>query len=194
MHWYKVDLLPAIKRFFQTPSNSQAVEQDSASHPMEHVDEIPSVNPQLACPLFSRIPGEIRNYIFELALTSFDDKTRPYKKGAFYYRPDFRYAQRIDTALLLTCRRIHAETEDIPARINEHTSWFYRPPPDVRKNEFSILPNAGAVTRRRLLRTIHLFAQQYWLESQFQRFTKGLGLKFTYLAHLKITLRHTDWW
>lgn len=150
------------------------------------------INPQLASPLFTRIPAEIRNSIFKLVLTSFDDKRRPYKKGAYYYRPDHRYAQIIDTNLLLTCRRIYAETEGIPASINEHTSWYRRAPPDVHKNGLTWEDNPAALKRRRQVETIHLFTQQFWLESGFQKWTKTLSL--TNATRLKMTIRHTDWW
>ena len=149
-------------------------------------------NPQLQCPLFICIPPEIRNYIFELVLTSYDDKTRPYKKTAYYYRPSHRYARKIDTALLLTCRRVYAETEAVPAMLNEHTSWYHRAPPDVVKNGFSSEHSPAAVKRRCQLRTVHLFTQQFWLENQFVRFVPRYN--HTNASRLKLTLRHTDWW
>ena len=83
-----------------------------------------NADPQSASPLFNRIPAEIRNEIFEYALTAYDDKTNPYQTGSYYYRPGHRYAHKVDTDLLLTCRRIYAETKDIPASINPYTCWF----------------------------------------------------------------------
>lgn len=160
-------------------------------------------DPQTASPLFNRIPAEIRNYIFELALTSFDDKTRPYKKGAYYYRPDYRHAQKIDTNLLLTCRRISFEAEGVPASINEHTSWYERAPADVTKNELSMAIHPAALKRRLRLKTLHLFTQQFWLEGviqrglwpqTFERLTQSWDHVFANVTCLKITLRHSDWW
>lgn len=152
--------------------------------------------PQSASPLFSYIPAEIRDHIFKLALTSFDDKTKPYEKGEYYYRPDFRYAQKIDTALLMTCRRIFKETENVPACINEHTSWYHRAPPDVRRIELPTANDPAALKRRLQLRTLHLFTQQYWLEDNqgFERLTQQWNRLFANVTCPKITLRHSDWW
>lgn len=162
-----------------------------------------NINSQSASPLFNRIPGEIRNHIFKLALTSFDDETRPYKKGAYYYRPGYRYAQKIDTTLLLTCRRIFLETESVPASINEHTSWYERAPEDVANNELSMESHPAALKRRLRLKTLHLFTQQYWLEGQrqhgawrfgFESLTQHWDRMFASVTCLRITLRHSDWW
>ncbi len=196
MPWYKVDTFPAFKRLFAHPTTPQVVESDSASEMMDPVIEGPTpkpINPQLSCPLFTRIPGEIRNSIFELALTSFDDKQRPYKKSAYYYRPDHRYAQKIDTNLLLTCRRIHAETETIPACINEIVNWCHRSPPDALTMSSYMGNEPGAVRRCQQSANLHLFRQQCCLEGHFKYLTPKLK-HFPNITRLKITLRHTDWW
>ena len=60
-----------------------------------------NANPQEGCPLFSRIPAELRNDIFNLALTAYPGKQVPCKKSVDRCRPGFLYADvRIDTALL----------------------------------------------------------------------------------------------
>lgn len=153
------------------------------------------INPQSSSPLFNRIPAEIRNYIFELALTAYDDHTKPYYNGQYYYRPGHRYAHKVDTNLLLTCRRVLAETKDIPASINEHTCWFGRAPPWATTNGLTRLANddtVGVLVRRNALKHVHLFTQQTWLEGSFRQFT-DLWRSAT-PTHLKITLRHSDWW
>ena len=108
-------------------------------HEDEELSTSGPVNPQSASPLFNRIPPEIRNRIFELALTAYDDKTKPYQSGTYYHRPGHRYAHKVDTNLLLTCRRIYAETKDIPASINPYTCWFHRAPPYASKNAHQAL-------------------------------------------------------
>jgi len=158
-----------------------------------------TVDPQSASPLFNCIPAEIRNHIFELALTAFDDKTKPYRQNAYYCRPGHRYAQKIDTNLLLTCRRILSETQDLPASINEYTLWYWRGPPDVRENEISLENSRSALMGRRGLEKIHVFAQQFWLESYNRGPIRGFNAftsvwKYTFATHLKITIRHSDWW
>ena len=154
------------------------------------------INPQSTSPLFNCIPAEIRNLIFKLALTAYDDHTKPYNNGEYYYRPGHRYAHRVDTSLLLTCRRVLAETKDISARINEYTWWFGRPPPWALTNGLARLASEDAVgvlvRRYSAMKYVHLFTQQTWLEGGFTHFT-DLWQSAT-PTHLKITLRHSDWW
>lgn len=133
-------------------------------------------DPQSASPLFNRIPAEICNEIFEYALTAYDDKTNPYQNGSYYYRPGHRYAHKVDTDLLLTYRRIYAETKDIPASINQYTCWFERAPPNAWKqglNRLSTEDTAAVRVRHRRLKYVHIHTQQYWLYgSAFGHFTR----------------------
>ncbi|KAL8718578.1 MAG: hypothetical protein Q9225_004308 [Loekoesia sp. 1 TL-2023] len=154
------------------------------------------INPQTTSPLFSRIPPEVRNYIFKLVLTAYEDPQLRYSRFAPYYRPGYTCAHRIDTALLLTCRLIYAETTRLPASINERTFWFYRSPPRTPENDF--LPNNGPATwlRRQELSKVHIFVQQYWLEHERHGFFAFADHLWEHAnpTHLTITLRHTDWW
>ncbi|KAL8895493.1 MAG: hypothetical protein Q9207_008151 [Kuettlingeria erythrocarpa] len=156
------------------------------------------VNPQHDSPLFSTLPPEVRNSIFELALTAYEDSTRKCKRNRFSYRPGFTCPHRIDTSLLLTCRRVYTETASLPASINEHVSWYWRGPLTMRKNELPMDDSPGSSLRRRELRRIHIFAQQFWLEDnspQARGFGTFTGLwRFAHPTQLKITIRHTDWW
>ncbi|KAL8661549.1 MAG: hypothetical protein Q9202_005494 [Teloschistes flavicans] len=157
--------------------------------------QIQDAIPQHASPLYNKIPPEIRNTIFRLALTAYGDPTRKYRPAAHYYRPGFTCAHKIDTNLLLTCRRVYAETARLPASINEHTSWYFRPPPGIDKNEIPLGKSPGALVRQRDLRTIHVFAQQFWLEGADGGFTGFVRLwNIARPTHLKITIRHSDWW
>lgn len=74
-----------------------------------------TINAQEACPLFSKLPPEIRNMVFDLALTPFNDLKRPLPPGSYYHRPGNTHAQIIDTTLLCTCRRIYLETYSVPS-------------------------------------------------------------------------------
>lgn len=51
-----------------------------------------NANPQKQSPLVGRISAEIRNHIFDLALTAYPSKQEPFKEGAYHCRPGFRYA------------------------------------------------------------------------------------------------------
>ncbi|KAL9603183.1 MAG: hypothetical protein Q9219_001386 [cf. Caloplaca sp. 3 TL-2023] len=156
------------------------------------------INPQTASPLFNRIPPELRNHIFRLVLTAYEDPRRTYNKFAYYYRPGYACARRIETALLRTCRLVYAETARLPASINELTAWYYREPPITEENEYAhvhkTIHSEAAWLRRQELRKVHIFTQQIWLEREGY-FDVFLDLwEHARPTHLAITLRHTDWW
>lgn len=66
------------------------------------------VNPQEGSPLFNgRIPPEIRNEIFILALTEYT--TSEYPKNTGYTRPGYTGKRAVSIALLRSCRRIYLE-------------------------------------------------------------------------------------
>lgn len=143
------------------------------------------------CPLFSQLSPEIRTTIFEFVVTAYDDKSNPYSETAYYYRPGYRYHQRISITLLLTCRRIYFETYLLPAKCNEVVEWFFRGPSGssgALTKRLTVSPEQLAVTP-----CVHLFVQQYWLESQW------INLASSHIRHLKprilhLTLRRSDWW
>ena len=149
-----------------------------------------NANPQKESPLFGRIPGEIRDRIFDLALTAYYGKLKPFEKNAYHYRPGFRYADRkFDTALLRTCRRIYQEAHLVPFQNYERVEWHARGPSrsDIKnftQDNFNDL----------LLTSLHLFTQQFWLEdySWYNR-ARNIARRHS-LRHLKITIRHSDWW
>ena len=180
------------------------------------------INPQLSSTLFGRIPGEIRQEIYEYALLGYLDLDRPYDQHTFHYRPGYTHARAINTNLLLTCRRVYLEVGHLAVSLNEHL--IYQPtdhgPPGHRPY---LLPHSKAAKgsarqRRGLLKLeqrlaiqyVHIFAQQHWLEGwnyQWSEYCKSWS-KFAVPSRteevdpngcdhppsLKITIRHTDWW
>lgn len=149
-------------------------------------------DPQSACPLFTQIPPEIRNSIFKLALTEYDDTHHPYEPSAAYCRPEYCFRQRIDTDLLRTCRRVYLEAHLLPVAINEHVFWCYRGPPGRR---FAADPHGYfemmKSRQRNAVDCVHFFTQQFWLEGQFRDACRS---PLMCPRKIKITLRHTDWW
>ncbi|KAL8689493.1 MAG: hypothetical protein Q9224_004629, partial [Gallowayella concinna] len=170
-----------LRRFFSNPSASPVISHAELA-----------VNPQWNSLLF-KLPPELRNYIYQLALTAYEDQDRPYQPNAYYYRPGFTCALRIDTNLLLTCRRISFETTKIPASINEQIFWYYREPPRISNGHLSTHDRLSSVLRHQNLKTIHIFTQQLWLEGRgFANFTTLW--KYAYPTTLIVTVRHSDWW
>ena len=79
---------------------------------------------QTACILF-RIPAELRNQIFELALEEYEDMSRAYCRETYYCRPGFQAPRRIDVALLRTCKRVWLETRVLPIRSLESNGMAF---------------------------------------------------------------------
>jgi len=151
-----------------------------------------SYDPQSACPLFTRIPSEVRNHIFELALTEYDDETEPYERRSFYYRPGYHFRQRIDTDLLRTCRRVYLEANLIPVAINEHVFWCYREPPGTRHaSDPSQYFGMMTPQQQDAVECVHFFAQQFRLEGQWDDVCCIPEMR---PRKIKITLRHAAWW
>ena len=166
-----------------------------------------SVNLQSQSAIFSHIPAEIRNQIFSLALTADDDKEKPYTPYSYYYRPGYLYSHKIHTNLLLTCRRIYLEARLLPLSIHEHTGWFFRGPLGLSQKFLPVEKNKRTDIRRTYeeclkkdqlsaICKVHLFTQQFWLEDTWgdKRGWPFFTQKWSDLTHIKITVRHTDWW
>lgn len=155
-------------------------------------DKLHISNSQSACPLFTRIPPEVRNQIFHLALTEYDDTTKPYDQSSFYYRPGYHFSQRLQTGLLRTCRRIYHEAHLLPVAINEHVFWCYRQPPG-RRNASDPDRYFKKMTPQQqdAVDTVHFFTQQFWLEGDWAATCRISEMR---PRKVKITIRHSDWW
>ncbi|KAF2147417.1 uncharacterized protein K452DRAFT_282416 [Aplosporella prunicola CBS 121167] len=146
-------------------------------------------NLQRQSPLWSKLPAEIRNEIFRLAVSQHPDHTRPYEENSYHYRPGYTHAPRVCIDLLLTCRLAYWETSPIPLRSATITVWHGRGPRPPYAWPFAALTakNAEGLTH------VHLFTQLFWLEN-----TESLS-GYTRLPtfrpkKLTITIRHSDWW
>jgi hypothetical protein len=105
---------------------------------------VPIVNPQSACSLLQRIPREIREQIYTMAVTTYEDPTRPFdpseynNKSACFVIPEdkgwpkFRIGRQQHhrstcIALLKTCKRIYSEARLLPVSVNEHCIRYLKP-------------------------------------------------------------------
>jgi hypothetical protein len=79
-------------------------------------------NPQHQSPLFSVLPAEIRNHIFDLVLLECD--ATPFSTEDFWYRPDYPASRAINVALLRTCRLVYLETWNVPLLNVTHRQWL----------------------------------------------------------------------
>ena len=213
----------AIAAFWVTPlpqSTLNRLRRSKRLRPARIKQQIP-INRQLKCPLFG-IPAELRNMIFNLALTFYEDPARPRDQSDNYheYRPGHFHHLRADTALIRTCQLIHAETHLSVAAINSHTLFYnYRRAASahistIGRKYFSRLTAAQLVA----VQSVHIFAHRNQLRAKDPgkylsntifadygclRDTEGAitdrggrvaaGIDGPYPKALTITIRHVDW-
>lgn len=72
-----------------------------------------NVNAQLASPLFTVFPPEIRAEIFAIAVSRFQDLSKPYTFDSYWYRLGYIAPERTELSLLVTCKRIYGEAKDL---------------------------------------------------------------------------------
>ncbi|KAF4338945.1 hypothetical protein FBEOM_7121 [Fusarium beomiforme] len=158
-------------------------------------------NPQNESPLFSILPGEVRDSIFSYVLTDHPDPTpaKKFSENTCYTRPSYLAAQSTDTRLLRTCRAIYRETWYKPFLLREQTQWATSgdrapPPSQAPLQLYSTLLKVAKYlgTDSVEIERLRVFAQMYKLEEG------GLEsiLRMPHLAPRTVTLtiRHTDWW
>lgn len=171
-------------------------------------------DPQTSSPLFNRLPAEVRNAIFSLALTDYldPDPAKRYEADSLLSRPAYSAPRRTDTSLLRTCRVVYREAWFLPFILREQTHWLTRedraPPEYVQGHGLSIQNLTSILQRYNIgnggngrdnaehlaeIDSIRVFAQMFLLEEgdPLVNLIKTPGLRF---RQLTITIRHTDWW
>jgi hypothetical protein len=162
----------------------------------------PTLSQELS-PLFTAIPGELRDRIFDFALCDYEDKSRLYDVETCYKRPDYFAPRKTTTALLRTCQRVYREAWSLPWTNAEHTFWLTEakrmPPHALARHRLrdalkdiveSVQTRHGTVPT---IDQVRIFAQLYILEPGLEL---GMILEMPnfYPLHITLTLRHTDWW
>lgn len=83
---------------------------------------------QSGSPLFSILPGEIRDRIMEYVLADYEDTANSYPDMTSYKRPGRLAPRRTDSAVLQTCQAIYREAWFRPwTGCAEHTFWLTSP-------------------------------------------------------------------
>ncbi|KAK1973078.1 hypothetical protein LY78DRAFT_7405 [Colletotrichum sublineola] len=150
---------------------------------------------QPGSPLFSVLPGEVRNEIFALALIQYDeDDANAYPEDSYWYRPGFRGPRRSSSSLLRTCKLAYAEGQKVFLREQEFAFWFDRGPEGRTGSDSCERFFLGLTAEQsRDLRRVRFFTQMYWLEG-------GDNLAFLFSQprfrpeSLTVTVRYSDWW
>ncbi|KAI1107179.1 hypothetical protein F4804DRAFT_329470 [Jackrogersella minutella] len=77
-----------------------------------------SINPQLLSPIFARLPIELRDQIWRLSLTRYEDLDNLYDINQRFAMPGQAAPLRVAVELLLTCRAIYVEAFLTPFEVN----------------------------------------------------------------------------
>ncbi len=134
-----------------------------------------TILPQSQSILFNRIPGEIRQRIFEYACTATDCLDNPVSRISLYHRQGYEYYRNIWMDLLSTCRRVYLEAYLLPASVNEHVFWCYDgppPPPEGLYNfergqdfmDYILQLKLQTQEQKNAAQELHFFTQQFWLD------------------------------
>lgn len=154
---------------------------------------------QLASPLFSTLPRELRDLIWAYATAPYEDPDQKFEGNEYYCRPGHTARLKTDTNLLFTCRRIWLEANAMPMLQAEHSFYYHRAAPDARSPQWMSKLTSH---NRQNFGHLHLFAQMYLIEPLNDR---SGSLRNYFLQTpvvpgdfqprvLHVTLRHTDWW
>ncbi|KAK3704886.1 hypothetical protein LTR37_013577 [Vermiconidia calcicola] len=150
-------------------------------------------------PLFSVLPRELRDYIWRLATSPFEDDWHSYEKNEYYYRPGHTARLKTHFELLLACRRVWLEANAFPMLQAEHCFWFYRAAPDARDTAW--MKKLKPMNRENFGH-LHMFVQMFAIENLTsskgqlrEKFLKGPAVEGDFQPRMfTVTIRHTDWW
>ncbi|KAF6238062.1 hypothetical protein HO173_003696 [Letharia columbiana] len=161
----------------EPPRRSLRLRKENASDTQQTPEQTLPANSQPASSLF-KVPREIRDYIFKLALTTYEDATKLcdletqvpgcYQRSFPHHRPGHYHHLRTDTALLRTCRLIHNETALVPVSVNTHSLCY----PDIRALSFPMSTVATSYFKRMTsaqlaaVQHIHIFANRSRLTAE----------------------------
>lgn len=158
---------------------------------------------QDASPLFSVLPGEVRDLIYAYALSDFEDLTQPYDLETCYRRPGYMAARKTETSLVRTCQKVYSEAWFLVWTQAQHTFFFTaggrKPTKTTQLHQMArtsmliekLHPDAPA--RRKEVHNVQIFAQLYMLEPGNQ-LNSLLQIPHFHPRTITITLRHTDIW
>lgn len=158
---------------------------------------------QYSSPLFSVLPGEIRDLIYRYALSDYEDMTRAYDHETCYRRPEYMAPRKTDTALLRTCQAIYTNCWFMPWTQAQHTFFLAagsrkptrttEPHQMARMSQLIENLHPEASPRSKEVENVQIFAQLYILEPGHQ-LNRLLQIPHFTPRTITITLRHTDIW
>jgi hypothetical protein len=159
----------------------------------------PKFNEQDDSPLFTVLPREIRDLIWDFTLAPYEDPNGKFKANEYFCRPGHEARLKTDFNLLLTCRRVWLEAHAMPMLQAEHSFYYNRAAPDARNPQWMAQLTDH---NRQNFGQLHLFVQMYMIEHL--NASPGRLRDYFLKTHVRpgdfqprifhVTLRHTDWW
>ncbi|KAF2149184.1 hypothetical protein K461DRAFT_42381 [Myriangium duriaei CBS 260.36] len=153
---------------------------------------------QTQSPLFSTLPTELRERIFNLCLTDSENVARKYDENSLWNRPG-HYAPHIShTEILRTCKKCYQEAWFMAWANREQNIYLVAPDrrPHDATNPFALeaqLLSLAASHGEVGIKHVHLFSQLYLLEN-IQPLQGILDIAHFFPKRMTITIRHTDFW
>ncbi|KAI1735320.1 hypothetical protein F4680DRAFT_307367 [Xylaria scruposa] len=154
------------------------------------LDDPGSVDQQLHCPLFAKLPAELRELIWDYTLTGCEDLGALYPLDKSYARPGQAAPLRIAVELLLTCRAIYLEAFLVPFQVNPMIVFDGHPdvvPPD---NPLQCTPSNLRLCRKLRpwqfanITSVDMSVQQFQLEGgSIERVSRLSGNKGRHEGH-----------
>ncbi|KAI8954495.1 hypothetical protein F4801DRAFT_504716 [Xylaria longipes] len=154
------------------------------------LDDPGSVDQQLRCPLFAKLPAELRELIWDYTLAGYEDLGALYPLDKSYARPGQAAPLRIAVGLLLTCRAVYLEAFLVPFQVNPMVVFDGHPdvvPPD---NPLQCTPSNLRLCRKLRpwqfanITSVDISVQQFMLEGgSIERVSRLSGNKGRHEGH-----------
>ncbi|TGJ81104.1 hypothetical protein E0Z10_g7667 [Xylaria hypoxylon] len=154
------------------------------------LDDPRSVDQQQRCPLFAKLPAELRELIWDYTLTAYEDLDALYPLDRPYARPGQAAPLRIALDLLLTCRAVYLEAFLVPFQVNPMTVFDGHPDVVPPNNPLQCTPSNLRLCRKLRpwqfanISSVDMSVQQFMLEGgSIERVSRLSGNKGRHEGH-----------
>ncbi|KAF2967412.1 hypothetical protein GQX73_g6165 [Xylaria multiplex] len=154
------------------------------------LDDPDSVDQQPSCPLFAKLPAELRELIWDYALTAYEDLDALYPLDKPYARPGQAAPLRIALDLLFTCRAVYLEAFLVPFQVNPMVVFDGHPDVVPPHNPLQCTPSNLRLCRKLRpwqfanISSVDMSVQQFMLEGgSIERVSRLSGNKGRHEGH-----------
>ncbi|KAH9904192.1 hypothetical protein F4778DRAFT_85715 [Xylariomycetidae sp. FL2044] len=151
------------------------------------------ISPQPQSPVFGRLPAELREMVWRLALTCYEDMSRTHDVPWHYAMAGRRGPPRVDVGLLLTCRAVYVEAYLVPFQVNpiqvfddlQHDTFLWSASHDPLQCHPSKLKRVALLRPWQLaaISSIEIIVHQFELEGgSIERVSRLIGARSRHLG------------